>query len=94
MTRSERQNSCPTWCALRHGEHPGEDDTLHVSKPVFVQNTLVRLAATLDPDTGAQDGPYLLLGNEELGLDEAGDLITVLTDLVAQGRSATLRAAV
>ena len=94
MIPTQRPGPCPDWCTVRHGRHAGEDDLVHISKQVFVGNTLVRLCSTIDPESGAQDGPYLLVGNEELRLDEARNLIQVLIDLVAQGRRVTPRAAV
>jgi hypothetical protein len=78
--------SCPPWCARTHGEVRGEDDTVHVSEHAVAGNRLLRLCTTIDPVTGEQDGPYILVGHQELTLDEAEDLLAALTALVSQGR--------
>jgi uncharacterized protein DUF6907 len=78
--------SCPPWCARIHGEVRGEDDAVHVSEQAVAGNRLLRLCATIDPVTGEQDGPYVLVGHQELTLDEAEDLLAALTALVSQGR--------
>ena len=80
-------SSCPAWCARSHGEVGGEDDTVHVSELAVAGNRLLRLCATIDPVTGEQDGPYILVGHQELTLDEAEDLLAALTTLVSQGRA-------
>ena len=79
--------SCPRWCTRTHGEIRGEDDTVHVSEQAVAGNRLLRLCATIDPVTGEQDGPYILIGHQELTLDEAEDLVAALTTLVSQGRA-------
>lgn len=84
--------TCPTWCARRHGENTGEEDLVHISDSVFVRNTMIRLCTSIDPATGMQDGPYVLVGSEEYTLAETSTLVDVLTDLLAQ--AATPRAAV
>lgn len=63
----------------------GEDDHLHVSRSLRVRRTELRLAATVDPETGAVDGPYVLAGCEEYSLHEADVLIDALTQLVDAG---------
>jgi hypothetical protein len=78
--------SCPSWCARTHGEVRGEDDTVHVSELAIAGNRLLRLCATIDPVTGEQDGPYILVGHLELTLAEADDLLAALTTLVSRGR--------
>ncbi|QNN53139.1 DUF6907 domain-containing protein [Nocardioides mesophilus] len=78
-----RTPSCPTWCVLRHGQ-AGEDDTVHVSGALLVRRTVLRLCTTIDPGTRAQDGPYVLVGDEEYTLHEAEVLIAALTQLADQ----------
>ena len=64
-------NTCPRWCVTRHGVHLGEEDWLHTSEPVMIADGLVaRLCMSLHPDTGAKDGPYVLIGDSELTLAE------------------------
>lgn len=78
-----RPPTCPPWCELGHGIHTGEDDTVHIGGKLCVRNTLMRLVATIDPETGAQDGPYVLMGTQELTITEVHDLIAALTTLAA-----------
>ncbi|WP_210438774.1 DUF6907 domain-containing protein [Nocardioides xinjiangensis] len=82
---SDRPGTCPTWCTLTHGRHRGEDDTVHVSGSLVVRHTVLRLCMTVDPGTGAQEGPFVLVGAEELTLHEAEALIDALTQLVDRG---------
>lgn len=77
-----RPGTCPSWCTLSHGHHPGEDDTVHVSGALMVRRTVLQLCMTRDPSTGDHEGPYVLLGGEEYALHEADALIDALTQLV------------
>jgi hypothetical protein len=54
MTRRRhvRPATCPGWCVLRHGAHAGEDDHVHVGGALLVRNDVLRLVATIDPETG------------------------------------------
>lgn len=88
----DRPATCPPWCTLTHGPHRGEDDTVHVSGSLVVRRTVLRLCMTLDPSTGAQEGPYVLLGAEEFSLHEADALIDALTQLVDRGADVSPRA--
>jgi hypothetical protein len=72
---------------LRHGTHTGEEDQVHVGSALLVRHDVLRLVATIDPDTGATEGPFVLMGSEELALYEAEALIGALTQLVDEGRT-------
>ena len=85
-TKRARPATCPEWCARVHGDQLGEDDHVHVGGSLMVRRTLLRLCTTIDPATGAQDGPYVLAGSEEYTLYEADVLIAALTQLVDEGR--------
>ena len=85
--------TCPPWCELGHGAHTGEDDTVHIGGQLCVRNTLVRLCCTVDPETGQQDGPYVLMGSQEFDLPEVDDLVEALSRLAAEARDAPPRAA-
>jgi hypothetical protein len=89
MTRRRhvRPATCPGWCVLRHGVHTGEEEHLHVGGALLVRHDVLRLVATVDPETGAKEGPLVLMGSEELALHEAEALIDALTQLVDEGRS-------
>ena len=82
---------CPPWCALHRGArevHVG-GDVVHLSGPLVVRGTELRLACSADPATGAADGPHVLLGGEEFTLHEAEVLIDALTHLVDEGSGRT-----
>jgi|1186.fasta_scaffold23336_2 hypothetical protein len=83
--RRTRPMTCPGWCVLRHGAHAGEEDHLHVGGALLVRHELLRLVATIDPATGAKEGPFVLMGSRELTLHEAEALIGALTQLVDEG---------
>lgn len=79
-----RPATCPAWCAIRHDRPSGVDD-VHVSGALLVRRTVLRLFTTIDPDTAAQDGPYVAVGSEKYSLHEAEALIGALTQLVDEG---------
>lgn len=85
--REPRPATCPGWCRLRHGVRTGEDDHLHVGSALLVRQSVLRLVVTIDPETGAEQGPHVLMGSQELNLFEAEALIGALTQLVDEGRS-------
>ena len=87
MRDKRRPPGCPEWCVLRHGRS-GEDDTVHVSCALLVRRTVLRLCTTIDPGTQAQDGPYVLVGDEEYTLHEAEVLIAALTQLADEAGGA------
>lgn len=87
-----RPSTCPSWCALDHGRHAGEDDIVHVSGALMVRRTVLRLCMTHDPATDTREGPYVLLGAEEFSLHEADALIDALTQLVDLGAEVSPRA--
>ncbi len=91
MTASHHENlpPCPSWCAMRHGQHAGEEDQIHVSSSIFVHNSMVRMCMTTDPVTGMQDGPYVLIGSDEYTLAETSTLVDVLSSLLTQAEDAT-----
>lgn len=80
-----RPSTCPSWCIVRHGTVEGEDDHVHVGGALLVRRTVLRLAATIDPQSGVVDGPHVLAGSEEYSLHEADALIDALTQLVEAG---------
>lgn len=74
-----RPGSCPPWCSVSHGLAGAEDDLVHVGEAVAVSGAaLARLVLSVDPVTGRTDGPYLLVGNDELTVEEARRLGTTL----------------
>lgn len=89
-----RSPGCPSWCVLGHGVHLGEEDLVHVSAQLCVRNTLIRLCSSVDPESGDQDGPYVVVGASEFTLEEVDALARALTSLAAQARAATPREAV
>jgi hypothetical protein len=91
-TPRHRPSSCPAWCVRRHGELLGEEDMVHVSRSIWVHDVLVRLCATIGPPDHRVDGPYVMVGGEELSLIEASDLAEALNRLVEAARTISLRA--
>lgn len=66
---------CPSWCVTRHGVRQGEEDWLHAGEPLAIADGLVaQLCMSLDPDTGAGDGPYVVIGARELTISAAAEL--------------------
>jgi hypothetical protein len=77
---------CPRWCSTRHGASLGEEDWIHVGEPLTIADgTLAQLCMSIDPDTGAADGPYVLIGSAEYSLAEAEALGSALLTLAAAG---------
>jgi hypothetical protein len=78
------QSDCPPWCATEHGVHLGEEDWVHTSVALAVADGVVaRLCLSVDPASGSQDGPYVLIGATEYTLAEAralGDSLMALAD--------------
>jgi hypothetical protein len=84
------RSSCPAWCVTGHGVHRGEEDWLHLGEPVTVTAGVVaRLCLSVDPGTGAVDGPYVLVGTTEHTLLEAEALGTALIALARAGAGPT-----
>jgi hypothetical protein len=75
---------------VRHGVYAGEEDLVHVSGVLLVRRSVLRLCTTTNPETGTQDGPFVLFGSAEFTLHEAEALIAALTQLVDQGRESLL----
>lgn len=86
-TRTGRPPTCPPWCVLGHGVQLGEEDQVHVSDQLCVRNTLIRLCTSIDPVTGLQDGPYVMMGSQEYTLDQADSLLDALSSLAEQARA-------
>jgi hypothetical protein len=62
----------PPWCVTAHDPSRGEDDWLHMSEPVVVaEGVVARLVMSVDPQTGEQDGPYVMVGDDQLTPSEA-----------------------
>jgi hypothetical protein len=89
LTPSPAQ-TCPPWCIADHGRQLGEDDRVHTGEPVeLADGVLARLCLSVDPRTGAQDGPYVLVGWSEYTLDEAATLGAALIAMAGAGRGST-----
>jgi len=67
--------SCPPWCSAAHGEFAGEEDWIHESEPVALADGLLAgLRMSIDPFTGLEDGPYIVIGSQEYTVEVAGAL--------------------
>jgi hypothetical protein len=87
---SAPRETCPPWCIVAHGLYVGEDDFVHMGEPVALfDGLLARLCLSVDPQTGANDGPYVLVGWSEYTLDEAAALGAALVAMARAGSDAT-----
>jgi hypothetical protein len=85
-----RHRTCPPWCNVRHGVSEGEEDWVHISEPLVVADEVAaRLCMSVDPDTEAEDGPYVVVGSREYSLTEAERLGASLIELASLGGSTT-----
>ncbi len=82
---------CPHWCTSHGAANQVQElrEVVHVSGPLMVKSTLLRLASSVDPDTRAPDGPLVYVGDEEYTLYQAEVLIDALTHLVDEGTGRT-----
>ena len=72
---SAARASCPPWCVSRHGIHLGEEDWVHVGEPLPVaEGVSAQLCMSIDPVTGAEDGPYVVIAGTEYTLPAAAAL--------------------
>jgi len=82
--------TCPPWCNVRHGVSEGEEDWVHISEPLVVADEVAaRLCMSVDPDTEAEDGPYVVVGSREYSLPEAERLGASIIELASLGGSPT-----
>jgi hypothetical protein len=80
---------CPEWCVTRHSPDLGEENWLHLGEAVVLDDGIVaRLCESIDPESGAQDGPYVLIGTTEYTLREAEHLGASIVALALAGGSA------
>jgi hypothetical protein len=57
---------CPDWCVARHGVQLGEEDWVHAGEPLTVtEGVTAQLCMSVDPDSGEEDGPHILIGSSE-----------------------------
>jgi hypothetical protein len=68
------ENTCPPWCVTEHGVHLGDEDWLHTSTPLLIDGIMARLCLSINPETGSEDGPYVVIGSTEYTLFEARSL--------------------
>jgi hypothetical protein len=85
MTFASRPDTCPAWCITEHGELDGEEDHLHTGAGLrLADGVTAHLCATVDPDTGDTDGPYILVDSEEWTLHQARSIGHALIALTQQ----------
>ena len=90
---AKRAQFCPEWCQVSHRHQRGEENLIHVGEPVALSGAiLARLCMSVTPDGEVDDGPYVLVGSDELTLDEARRLGERLIAMAAQGAEVTARA--
>lgn len=88
---ADHPDACPHWCALQGDDQEFHEhaEGVHVSGTFLIKRTALRLASSIDPDTGAPDGPHVYVGEEEYTLYQAEVLIDALTHLVDEGTGRT-----
>jgi hypothetical protein len=75
---------CPDWCVTDHEVCDGEENWIHQSAPIFVTpDVTARLCVSIDPETGAVDGPHVLIGDIEYSPGAAKALAAALLALAA-----------
>jgi len=80
---------CPDWCVTHHGSHLGEENWLHLSEPLTLDDGVVaRLCLSAEPGEDAADGPYVLIGTTEYTVQEAEALGATLVALAGVGGAA------
>jgi hypothetical protein len=81
---------CPDWCVSRHSTQRGEENWLHLGELLILDDGVAaRLCLSVDPDSGAEDGPYVLIGATEYNLQEAEALGATLVALAGAGATRT-----
>lgn len=87
-------DTCPPWCTTRHGLHVGEEDHVHVGRPLALTSEVVaRLCRSIDPERRTRDGPYVLVGSDDgYTLEEANALGAALIAIADLGQEATRHA--
>ena len=89
------RDTCPNWCATSHGVHLGEEDWLHRSDPLWLDDgTVANLCMSINPATGAQDGPFVMIGATEYSLEQAEHIGAALMAMAHLGTSQSSAAAV
>lgn len=84
MRSTGEVTGCPPWCVVGHDPTRGEDDWLHQSEPIFLADGVTaRTCMSVDPATGERDGPYVIVGDEQLTPVEAQQLGVELTALAS-----------
>jgi hypothetical protein len=83
--------TCPAWCTTEHGVFAAEDDWLHTGAPLYLMTEVsARLCASVNPDNGATDGPYVIVNsNDEWTLDHTRNVGYALIALAATADSRT-----
>ena len=85
MMFDSRLTTCPAWCVTEHGQLDGEEDHLHTGAGLqLAHGVTAQLCATIDPHTGATDGPYVLVESAEWTLERARSIGHALIALTEQ----------
>ncbi len=80
--------ACPPWCVSTHGDHQGEEDWVHVSDSLSLADDVdAHACMSVDPVTGAVDGPHVNIGWRQYTPGEAEALARSLLDLARRVRA-------
>lgn len=73
---------CPSWCSTDHDACTGQDNWVHVSAPLYVTpDVFARICLSIDPESGALDGPHVLIGDSEYTPEAAREIAADLIKL-------------
>ncbi len=76
------RTACPGWCVASHGDHGGEEDWVHTGEPLNVAEGVdAHGCMSVDPTTGAVDGPFVIIGWRQYTPAQAEALATSLLDM-------------
>jgi len=80
--------TCPAWCTAEQGVFLGEEDHLHTGAPLPLTTAVTaRLCVTIDPETGAADGPYVVVDSDEWTIEHTLNIGHAFLALAQLGQS-------
>ncbi len=74
--------ACPSWCVNSHGDHGGEEDWVHTGDLLNLADGVdAHGCMSVDPVTGAVDGPFVIIGWRQYTPEQAEALARSLLDM-------------
>lgn len=76
--------SCPPWCVQTHDSDEPDQGQVHIGEPLHLSDGVTaRLCMSVDARGQVEDGPYVLVGEEEYTLEEVSALGAALITMAA-----------